>query len=72
MPLELYSLFEGTEDDRMDASNLRNHHITVAHEIRKIFLVNSHQLLFVNNILLCRWFNQEVNYGLAVCNEWVG
>jgi hypothetical protein len=56
----------------MDASNLRNHHITVAHEIRKIFLVNSHQLLFVNNILLCRWFNQEVNYGLAVCNEWVG
>jgi hypothetical protein len=62
MPLELYSLFEGTEDDRMDASNLSNHHITVAHEIRKIFLVNSHQLLFVNNILLCCWFNQEVNH----------
>jgi len=43
MPLELYSLFEGTEDDRMDASNLSNHHITVAHEIRKIFLVSDNK-----------------------------
>lgn len=38
-PLALYSLFEGTEEDRIDPSNANQKQITVAHEIRKIFLV---------------------------------
>lgn len=38
-PLALYSLFEGTEEDRIDPSNANQKKITVAHEIRKIFLV---------------------------------
>ena len=38
-PVALYSLFEGIEDDRSDPSNINQKQITVAHEIRKIFLV---------------------------------
>lgn len=38
-PVGLYSLFEGIEDDRSDPSNINQKQITVAHEIRKIFLV---------------------------------
>ncbi|KAG0608095.1 hypothetical protein M758_8G077600 [Ceratodon purpureus] len=42
-PVGLYSLFEGVEDDRSDPSNINQKQITVAHEIRKIFLVSDNQ-----------------------------
>jgi hypothetical protein len=38
-PVALYSLFEGVDDDCSDPSNINQKQITVAHEIRKIFLV---------------------------------
>lgn len=42
-PIALCSLFEGTKDDRTDPSNNSQNLITVAHEIRKIFLVSDNQ-----------------------------